>query len=108
MLPGGSPGSLEYSIIILELRDVGRVVLLPGGGPGILEYSIIILELCRAVGRVVLLPGGGPGSLENSIIILELRGVFSTYKYLGSLTLFLTDFEWEIEIWLKIKDVYEG
>ena len=50
LLPGGGPGSLEYSIFILELRGVGRVVLLPGGGPGSLEYSIIILEL-RDVAR---------------------------------------------------------
>ena len=50
LFPGVGPGSLEYSFIILELRGVGRVVLLPGGSPGSLEYSIIILEL-RGVGR---------------------------------------------------------
>ena len=42
LLPGGGPGSLVYSNIILELRGVGLVVLLLGEGPGSLEYSIII------------------------------------------------------------------
>ena len=55
LFPGGGPGSLECTIIIfLELRGVGRVVLLPGGGPGSLEYNIIIILELRGVGRVVL------------------------------------------------------